>query len=257
MSNILIGCPIYKREWVLPLWLEGIEQQTFPKSNLGFIFELAPDDDGTHQMLWEWQMKHPEFLVFDGLIRNDIHHNHHPEGQRIWNSTKYLEMVDMRNSLLERATSLQDKFDYYFSLDSDLILENPETLQILSDYGDQGYDILSPLSFMTPTERNYPSVMSWVEGLPGRAQRDLPRYPLEGDQIFQSDVVMAAVFMSRKVFTTVRYRWHRQGEDLGFATALYEHGIKSYCIPYLYCPHLMHEFMVENYKKDHFDPRKN
>jgi hypothetical protein len=69
MTNVLIGLPIFKREWVLPLWFAAIERQDFPLSNLGFVFELGPDDDETHQMLWDWHEKHPEFLCFQGDIQ--------------------------------------------------------------------------------------------------------------------------------------------------------------------------------------------
>jgi len=68
MSNILIGLPIYKREWILPYWIEAIERQDFPQENLGFLFNLGPDDEATHEILWEWQSRSPHFKIFDAQI---------------------------------------------------------------------------------------------------------------------------------------------------------------------------------------------
>src|SRR5690606_4324621 len=124
LPNILIGCPVYKRANVLPLWFKCIEKQEYPLDHVGFIFELGPDDDETHDILWQFHMDHPELIVFDGQIDDIRVHKNHEEGKRRWGAERYSAMVHFRNSLLERATALQEQFDFYFSLDSDLLLES-------------------------------------------------------------------------------------------------------------------------------------
>lgn len=252
MSNILISLPIYQREWILPKWIECIEAQNYPKDKLGFLFELGPDDDSTHNILWDWQTR-TSYRVFDAQVRHDIVHNTHEDGHRTWSAEKYLNMVDLRNSLLERATAMQDDFDYYFSLDSDLLLANPESLNILVEAA-QTRDVVSPLSYMTPYDTNFPSAMSWVDEYKRVAARKLEEYKL--NDTFEVDIVMAAVFMSKPVFTNVRYRWHRQGEDLGFAQSLDAQGFKSYGVWSVYCPHIMHKSILTDYLAlNNQDPR--
>lgn len=253
MKNILIGAPIYKREWILPKWIECIENQNYPKENLGFIFELGSNDDATHEILWDWQTK-SQFKVFDGEILMKMNHETHPEGHRTWNAEKYYNMVTLRNTLLERATALSDSFDVYFSLDSDILLENPDTLSILVNEMDKGLDVLSPLSYMSPRDTNYPSAMTWDNEFAIRCARRHDLYRI--GETFECDVVMAAVMMSKPVFTQARYRWNPQGEDIGFAKHLRELGFKSYAAWSVYCPHIMHRAMLEEYIKMGFDPRK-
>lgn len=242
-TKILIGCPIYKRAWILPSWFEAIENQTVPLEDIGFIFELGPDDDETHEVLAEWHEAHPEVEIFDGIIREDEHHEHHPEHGRVWRKSDYYRMVDFRNSLLDRVTSIGP--DRYFSLDSDILLENPRTLEKLYEYTDK-MPVVSPLMFMFPKGVDFPSVMTWREAIGRRAYRDRGNYMW--GTVFKADIVMAAVMMRPEVYEHVRYRWHPQGEDLGFAWAAGEKGISMYCASDIYCPHIMHQWQFEEYK---------
>lgn len=241
--KILIGCPIYKRDWILDKWFEAIEGQTIPLSDIGFIFELGTNDDDTHDKLWRWHMNHPEVTVFDGAIREDEQHNHHSDSGRQWKQSDYYRMVNFRNSLLDRAIAYEP--DRYFSLDSDIILENPKTLEILYDYTSE-LDVVSPLMFMYPKGCDFPSVMTWESKPGGRAYRDRGNY--KWGELFQADVVMAAVMMRPEVYKTTRYQWHRQGEDLGFAWNMAENGFTSYCASDIYCPHIMHTWMLDEYR---------
>lgn len=246
MTNVLIGLPVYKREWVLPLWLKAIEAQDFPLSNIGFIFELGPDDDETHNVLLDWQAEHPELLCFQGHIQMHSSHQAHPEGVRCWSRTRYMTMIDLRNNLLERASAVSDKFDYYFSLDSDIILDQPDSISRLIAYAEQfPGTVVSPLSYMTPDGTMFPSIMTWKDQPGGAAFRDLVNYPI--GQPFLADVVMAAVLMPRQIYTSVRYRFHPQGEDLGFAYALHRCGFKSLAASDISCSHIMHQSMLETH----------
>lgn len=248
MSNVLISCPVFKREWILPYWFKAIERQNFPLDKLGFIFELGPEDDGTHEMLSDWSDKHPEFICFEGDIQQTLNHQSHPEGLRYWNEVRYSMMAQMRNNLLDKAIAKQDTFSHYFSLDSDILLKDINTINRLLAYSEQYPDaVVSPLAYMTPDSEMYPSVMSWrTDAPPGyRAQRKVEEYPI--GKPFFADVVMAAVLMPKEIFTNVRYHSHRQGEDLGFAAELTEKGYRSLAASDIYVPHVMHQHMLGNH----------
>lgn len=253
MNDILISMPVYKRDWILPKWIECIENQNYPKHKLGFLFELGPDDDATHDILWDWQTR-SSYKIFDAQVQMTITHHVHEERERTWCAEKYINMVELRNSLLERATVFADQFDYYFSLDSDLLLTNPESLNLLVEAAESGKEVLSPLSYMTPHDTDFPSVMTWNDDYKQHCSRHLLDYKI--GEVFPADVVMAAVFMSKPVFTTARYRWHRQGEDIGFAKDLFEHGFQSYAAWNIYCPHIMHKYMLDDFMQfNQQDPR--
>lgn len=240
--KILIGLPVFKREWILPEWFACIERQTVPLSDLGFLFELGPNDDATHNMLWEWHSRHPEVAVFDGTIRYDEKHATHAENTRLWRKDEYTRMVNFRNNLLEQVKNYQP--ERYMSLDSDILLQDPKSLEVLFDVTKDG-GAAAPLSYMKPQTIAFPNVMTWRDQ-PGRiGDRQLERYPI--GETFEVDVIMGAVMMHPDVYNNIRYRWHRQGEDVGWAAEMQRAGKKMYSASGIYAPHIMHQWMLDDY----------
>lgn len=243
--KILIGCPIYKRSWIFPLWATAIQRQSIPLSDIGFIFEAAPDDEETISLLKIFRNQHKEIPHFDIDVREDIPHFEHAPNSRQWTMSKYHNMINLRNSLLEKARQINS--EYYFSLDSDIIIKHPATLELLVSHIKDGADAVSPLMFMTPFDTKFPSIMTWKEQEPDRAYRK-ENYPL--GSFFKSDVIMAAKMMSQKTYKTVNYEFHPQGEDLGWCLDAKRKDLNLYCASYIYAPHIMHKELFENFLKE-------
>lgn len=239
---VIIGCPIYKRDWILPDWFAAIKAQDFPFEDLGFVFELSPDDPETLEMLLEFSAKNPQVRCFDIRMNAIEAHQDHPEGGRYWDDNRYRAMARMRNNLMDNVTVREP--DRYFSLDSDILLEDPKTIATLVKLTDQ-YGAVSPLLFMTPDGGNFPNVMSWV--VPPQDYRGC-RNPYPLGTFFQADIIMAAVMMSKPVYQQTRYQYHRQGEDLGWSVDCAAKNFKLYSASYLYCPHIMSKQMLQRYK---------
>ncbi len=271
--RILISGPIYKRAWILEHWLKCIEDQSIPLRNIGFQFEFGPDDDATQDLLWEFHEAHPECFIFDGQIDITNLHATHEEGVRSWAQDEYLRMVSFRNNLLDRAQQKLDSFDYYFSLDSDVLIYNPDTLETLAAHNK---DVISPLMYMTPPaldeslpdevklvkDEEYPNAMDWLyEPSPtnGGSGRRTPRRINPNDitipysqremktGLHKVAVPMAAIMMSPEVVNTVKYVWHPQGEDIGFATQLHKHKYDAYLDFDLDVAHIMHRWQLNHY----------
>lgn len=240
--SILIGAPVYARDWILPDWFSAIEQQDVPLSEMGFAFECAPDDDATVNLLLDWHAKHPEVKWFDVSINTIQEHATHKEGRRQWTKDRYHDMVAFRNNLLDRA--IGHNSDCYFSLDTDILLEDPQTISRLAEFVTKKSGAVSPLMFMSPASQRHPSVMSWLDKPGGRAKR--LNYPLGAT--FKADVIMAAKMMSYDVYHNVRYAWHGQGEDLGWSGNCAKQGYSLYCMSDLYCPHIMNKSMLRQYR---------
>jgi hypothetical protein len=241
--RLIIGCPVYKRDWILDYWFERIENQTFPLEDIGFVFELGYFDDETHDKLFDWHARHPEVQVFDASVDDDVLHHHHPEGHRSWSHDKYRMMVKFRNSLLQKVRCHSP--EKYFSLDSDILLENKNTIQILFDLCDrEDIDAVCPLMYMTPRDQDYPSVMTWTgEGF--RARRVPEKYRI--GSLFQADIIMAAKMMSKPVYDNVGYDFHSQGEDLGWSLQCKQLNYKLWCSSDIYAPHIMSRQMLSEY----------
>lgn len=247
---ILIGCPVYQREWILPDWFAAIENQTISLDQLGFIFEVDPQDLPTIDALLSFAEQHTELQCFDIVVNDKEEHIHHPEGHRSWNVLRYKTMANMRNDLLNRVVCKDP--DRYFSLDSDIILEDPGTIEKLTDLTET-LDAVSPLMYMTPAGTDFPNVMSWAHEPGGYAMRKTHTYPL--GSVFQCDVIMAAVMMSKQVYHNSRYAVHRQGEDLGWSADCALKGLKLYNASHIYTPHIMSRAMLEKHRK-YGDPRR-
>ena len=246
---VVLGCPIYDRAWILPQWLACIEQQDIGLENLGFVFIGAPEDKETHDILFEFQEKHPELRCFDLTIDEKEEHRSHPEGQRSWPRERYKAMARMRNLLLARVNVHRP--DRFLSLDSDMLLENPRTISELAQIT-AVVDAASPLAYMTFQGIRFPNFMSWVTVPGGKAAR-LYDYPI--GQLFKVDVIMATVMMNKLVYENTLYEWHRQGEDLGWSTDCFRKGFRLYSASYLYVPHIMSRGALDEYNKNG-DPRR-
>jgi hypothetical protein len=247
--KLIIGCPIYKRDWIFPAWASCIENQSVDLSDIGFVFVGSKDDVSTISLIERWKSYHPEIKLFDFVIAEDVNHIAHEEGSRQWTISKYENMVNLRNILLNKVREYQP--DYFLSLDSDILLTNPSTIELLIAHIKDGADAVSPLMFMTPIGTRFPSVMKWINE-PGKKAMREDYVPL--GTYFQSDVIMAAKMMSKEVYNNVNYKIHEQGEDLGWSANCAEKGYKLFSASYIYAPHIMGKAMFEDFKKNN-DPR--
>lgn len=247
---VLIGCPVYDRAWVLPDWFEAIVQQDFPLEDVGFIFETAPNDIETFTALIDFRDKHSEIRCFEIYENGSEIHKAHPEGMRSWPKERYTTMSNLRNSLLDKVKAINP--DRYFSLDSDILLEDPRTISELCQLTSlPAIDAISPLAFMTMEGTDFPNAMTW--GPPGQmARRKRSGYPI--GTLFKSDIIMAAVMMKPKVFHNAKYSWHSQGEDLGWSEDCKKLGYGLYVASYIYSAHVMSRAALAKYKLDG-DPR--
>jgi hypothetical protein len=243
---ITIACPVYKRDWILPAWFYFIENQSYSLDNIGFLFELGTDDQETYEVLLAWKRMHPEVKIFDLEVRDDLTHSAHEEGTRRWDHNKYHNMISMRNSLLDKVKEI--KPDAYLSLDSDVLLTNPNTIELLLSHINSGADAVNPLMFMTPFDVRFPSVMSWIPNSGYEKAQRLEKYPL--GRYFKSDVIMAAKMMSSDVYMNSRYEFHPQGEDLGWSKSCAEKGYELFCASYIYSPHIMGKSHMVDFLKN-------
>lgn len=249
--KLIVGCPIYKRDWIFPLWAAAIERQSISLSDVGFVFVVSSEDTNTIQMLQKWKDIRKEIPLFEIVYKDDIPHHEHKANSRQWTMSKYHNMISLRNCLLENVRKYEP--DFFFSLDSDIIIQNNLTIQLLVSHIKDGADAVSPLAYMTPFGVDFPSVMSWI-GEPGKKALRNKNYPI--GTYFKSDVIMAAKMMSKDVYKNVDYTFHSQGEDLGWCGKAHEKGFKNlYSASYIYAPHIMHPQMIEPYLKNG-DPRQ-
>lgn len=250
---ILIGCPVYNRAWILPLWFDRIKKQTIPLSELGFVFVVSSKDKDTLEALFRFQSENPEIALFDVVFEDGVTHQSHRETDeddpilfyRKWeNVTAYERMVRLRNSLLTRVREIAPEM--FFSLDSDILIDDPETIEKLAEHIRVAGDIaVSPLCYMSANTM-YQSFMMWKHTTEsGIKIATRPRaYP--PDEVFGVDVIMAAKMMSPKAYN-VDYNYHRLGEDVGWSYNCLRHGVDLYFDGSIYASHILSRKMLDLY----------
>ncbi len=236
MTSVLIGCPVAERAWILERWLDAVEGMiTLAGVEAEIICVYTPSEDDTLPIL---RRRGVEVIRGPQLTRNRDRIDNHTWGDQ---NGEIGYMAHLRSLLQYEAA--RRSFDYFFSLDSDII-PTPHTLQVLIDHAERYQaDVVAPLvdlnkenldgrnpSWNFRRRANY----EWDDEHP---QYDLYEVPTNGDP-FEADAVMAAMLLGPKAFNN-QWEYHPQGEDLGFAKNATAAGLKQLVVPRMILPHVM------------------
>lgn len=209
MTDLVVGCPIYKREWILPHWLVNVEAAT---TRLGvtpsYVFVGDPSDQGVIDVIdtckeLYCENRRVKFIWYaEELERQD---------ERVWNVLRYSHMVELRNTLLRTIRLIQPKF--FLSLDSDILLHPQALADMYESIGK--FDAVGGKAYLSKG-----TVCPTYASLPPSG--GLIRKDATG--VFAVDCIMAIKLMTPRAYN-VDYRVHGQGEDAGWSLACREAGV--------------------------------
>ena len=219
--NVLVACPIKDRAWAIPHWYQGLDENA-DAANIHMLALLSPSEDNTEQVLKEYNIE----VVYDDEPGRPVHEiNDHQWGL----ISKFEYMARLRNRLVDIA--LEGDYDYFFSLDSDIVLPKYGLMKLLH-YMKTHPGVCSPSVNMVQSGVAW-NVMNWTNpGVAFAANRT--RIPQEG----RADIIMAAMLLDKK---GLECRWaaHMAGEDVGFCLDAESQGIPRWWYPEVRCQHLM------------------
>jgi hypothetical protein len=243
--KLVVGAPVCDRDWALPLWFECLRKQTRPPDE--YVFVVNDVTGNTRRLLHEHcPVEVPQLsYAVDGTRFIPRHErNNHPV-QHV-----YGDFAERRNALLRMARKRDP--DVFFSLDTDVMLEDPHMIERLltlltsvKKLTAGSPDVVAPCTFLHPSGRAGECFNAawWAAGDPGSPDRAWRRATAveaaQGVQLI--DVPMAAVMMTAPVLESCRYRYHAQGEDLGFAQDLEAMSYQVLWDPDLEARHVMSE----------------
>lgn len=221
--KLIVGMPVMSRAWCLPQWFERLDEQGVEYQ---VVAVLSPSNDNTEEILIE----HGADIFYDDRPGRVEHENlGHVWGQM----DTYHYMAGLRNGLLETVSTIPD-LDYFFSLDSDIMLPKGG-LRILLDHLERYKGVISPAVNMAQGTTVW-NCMDWDPHLPDNAvRRILP--PKKG----RKDVIMAAMLMDKEGMTC-RWRAHPAGEDVGFCLDARDKEVPLWWLPDVKCNHLMRRY---------------
>lgn len=222
MVDLLIGCPVRRREWILRPWFLFADQAA-EVANLkpAYVVALASTDvesrevvekccaDGGRQLfVVETGEKSCELLTRPWDVMPGP-----PPPLATWNEIRYREMVDIRNQLLDQVREIGPEL--FLSLDSDILIHERVIANMVENLG--RFDAVGGKCYMTPYNTAYPSYGMFLNAN-GLLRPD-------SDWVMPVDCIMAIKLMTPKAYA-IDYRLHYQGEDAGWSSAATAAGLK-------------------------------
>lgn len=219
--QVMIGCPVRNRAWILPQYLQHLTALDYPPEQVEYCFVINDSQDETEALLHAFARRFPARLLYDNSSR--------PGG---WQRGYYQfgRLAELRNRLLEAF--LQSECDYLFSVDSDILVP-PQALQQLVQ---TGRDVVSALvcNGAGIGDDQFYNIFNWDDG------RLLPIRQFPRDQVFPVDCTGAACLIKRRVIETgARYNSRWGSEDIGFCREVQKHGFAIFCHGGIECVHVM------------------
>ncbi len=120
--KVLIHTPVSNRAWILPTFLEALSAQSVPEEiKREYSFDVNDSQDSSQSIIENFQ------AASQNNVRINVWDWPHLEmDDHKWSVERYRRMIALRNSALAEAR--EHRADFLFSVDSDVILENPYTL---------------------------------------------------------------------------------------------------------------------------------
>jgi hypothetical protein len=222
MTEIVVGCPVANRAWILPSWFAAVEEACeWALVTPTYVFVVPKSDTDTLDTIHDHRRATGREVLFD-LTNED------PSlAQRNWwKQDRMRHMADLRNRLLALVRPIEP--DIFWSLDSDM-LSDVDALQFavtaLADY-----DAVGMRAFMTMTGTDHTSRGQIVNGR--------LRNRLDCVGTFQVDCIMAAKVLSPRAYA-IDYVANDQGEDIGWSMAAAAAGLRLGWTSYATCRHVM------------------
>lgn len=211
-TELLIGCPVMKRDWIISHWFEYAYNAAREAGYVpGFIFVLDMNDQPMANMILNMAKLYSVNLYIcdiDEVERNDI---------RDWNVLSRLErMVYLRNLLLEGVRKIAPK--YFLSLDSDILIEKTAIVSLIDNLVANEWDAIGGKTFMGHVGTEFPSYGNFRRG-------STAIYRENQDGVFRVDCIMAIKLMTAAAYG-VNYVYAQEGEDIGFSNACTSQGLK-------------------------------
>lgn len=210
MTNVIIGCPVKGRTWILPLWYEYIKAALPHKVKAEFVVVCPKWDTNLISMCEDFN-----FTI--------LHSEEQITGQhRLWaDLNSYHTMVELRNQLLDYVSDSEP--DFFISVDSDILVSKSSIAGLLATYKNHDdSNVVCGLTYLDPIESSCTNMGSWQ---PGKNHKRWNRVVSDG--VVKIDIPMAYMLMDKDAYNC-RYDYNMFGEDFGFALELKSNQLEVY-----------------------------
>lgn len=224
-EKVMIGCPVRNRAWILPRYLEALDNMDYPHHHREYCFIVNNSTDGTEAILRGFALNSPAQVKITVVNFEDAGGTR--RGEYRLKNLAYLRNLLLNEFMLSDCT-------YLFSVDSDILVPPPALSSLISHKTDI-VSALVPNGHLLGDENIY-NILSRDQKGNYIHIKDFPR-----DKIFAVDITGAAYLINKRVIKEggVRYSAAGGAEDIGFCERAKSLGFKIYCDPRIKCEHVM------------------
>lgn len=213
--RLVVGCPVYAREWIIERWLEHIRAAAVHAAVEADVLMLGPQSDLTFA-------RGRQVARRLGLRLDEVDSGEEPAGTgrtevgswRTWSHGRLAHMVRLRNQLLDVVRRIAPR--YFLSLDSDILLHESSISNMIETVSTSSFSAVGGKTYLTPSGDHAPSYALIDEaGFLVRQSMNAVR---------QVDILMAIKLMTPAAYS-VDYEFDRRGEDVGWSLACARTGL--------------------------------
>ncbi|MGG1650423.1 glycosyltransferase [Paenibacillus sp. NRS-1775] len=248
-STVTIAAPIRNRAWILPSYLQRIIDIEYPKEKMELLFVVNDSDDKSFDVLNSFKKENKHTYK---NIRIDTYNRNAPADKRdlnIRNNFIYDNLSKLRNYIMSKV-----KTDYLMFIDTDILVQ-PDIINNLLKHKQ---DIVSSLiwnGYITRPDKPYlyPNIMKvnsngYFEHIVNSQVKNASL--LLSPSLLKVDLTGAVIMLSRKVYKTVKYGFHPQGEDAYFCKMAQSKGFELFCDLGAFSHHIMSQDYLERYLRE-------
>lgn len=129
-ERVLLAILVKDKSHTLPLYLECIDRQTYPKHLISVYIRTNNNTDNSAQILREWRDKHEAEYERIVLEDQDVEQRVERFEQHEWNAERFEVLGKIRQKSIQLSIDLD--CDWYFVIDADNFIQ-PYTLETLID----------------------------------------------------------------------------------------------------------------------------
>lgn len=155
MKKVLIAAPIREKEEILKYYLDALIENVVHCMDIcecGFYFIDDNLDKESTQILEEYKDKYGDSFIEFIVEKSMIEYNVSEDKEECWNWYKILKMSKLRDRIIQ--FSIENEYDYLFTVDSDLILSGDALMNLL----EMKKDIVTPVHWTNIKSGYHPNV---------------------------------------------------------------------------------------------------
>ncbi|KAF6565451.1 glycosyltransferase family 2 protein [Paenibacillus sp. EKM202P] len=236
--TVTIAMPVRNREWILDEYLKSLLNLNYPTNLIEFIFVINDSTDNSLNILKKFKKQNKDKYR---NIKIEVYNRNAPVDKRdlnIRNNFIYTHLSKLRNYIMSKT-----KTDYLMFIDTDILIQ-PDIINNLLKHNK---DIVSGLiwnGYVVRPEKPYlyPNIMKlnnkgYFEHIVNNQVKNAPL--VSSPTLMEVDLTGAVILLSRKVYKSVKYGFHPQGEDAYFCKMAQNKGFELFCDLSVFSNHIM------------------